>query len=263
MHQKDLVQILTTACNKRDITFQTYSDNWLIEMKKGVKTHWVAGQNFDLNTQANSVMARDKVASSTVMKLNKVACVEHFLLDRREQHDSNLPTISQALLHSGAIVMKPLNGHGGQNVAMVRSAEEARRHILSNQHTAWAYCGLRSVSAEVRIVVVDGEIQIALHKSRPVIRDGLKLYNLSQGASAERLDYTKLDKKLSVLATDAMRALGLRIGAVDILLNTDGSYEVLEVNAIFSLMRYSKINDATYADVASFYDRLVYKLFTE
>lgn len=240
---------------------RTYSDDWLIELSDGVVSHWIAGQHFDLNSQANSVIATDKAASSALLSARGIPHVPHYLLDRKEQERLELPSIKRAL-GQYEVVMKPLKGHSGRLVTKIQSIDQAKELLINNPGYTWAYGPLRNLESEVRLVVLDGTIELALKKINPTDHDGLKLFNLSRGATAKIIDTNHIDAGMAKMATTAMHALGLKMAAVDVIMTTQGEVEILEINAIFSLMRFAKINDATYEEVASFYDRLIVKLFT-
>lgn len=253
--------MLRDICARRGITLRSYSDDWVLEITNGTQTHWVFGQNFDLNSQANAAIAADKVACSVLLDEYGVPHVPHYLLDRRSQERADLGQIENAL-RGGSLVMKPLRGHSGEHVSKVDTVQQARDVLTQNPGVTWAYSPHRNIESETRIVVVDEQVELTLRKTKPADRDGLKLFNLSKGATAVRVGVDEISNEVSKMAMYAVRALGLRMAAVDIVTLQDGSNEVLEANAIFSLMRYAKMNDATYSEVASFYDRLLVKLFT-
>lgn len=239
-----------------------HCDGWLLELYNDAGRHWVAGQSFDLNSQASSVLASDKVAVSAVLSADGIPHVEHHLFSREDCERQDVSSIQKELV-ARDVILKPLNGHSGNLVRRISSAEQARQHIVNHPGVVWAYSGFREIESELRLVVLDGTVQLALRKKNPVMHADLKMFNLSKGASAEHVDVRMLNKDITSYALRAMNATGLRLAAVDIIIGIDGTIEVLEINATFSLMRYAKINDATYSEVASFYDRLIGTIFTD
>lgn len=262
MNQHALVEIISDICKHNAIETRTYNDGWVIEMNGYGATHRIIGQNFDLNSQAAAALASDKVAASTLLADNGISSVSHQLVDRFRGGQYDVTAIKSALT-KGYIVLKPLQGASGNLVTRIGSYGQFERAVASGPNIVWAFSQWRDIAKEVRLVVVDGVIELALEKTDPVVIDGLRFFNLSKGATARSLTDNHIDDSIQELAQSAMHTLGLRMAAVDIIQSANGTFEVLEVNAQFSLMRYSKVNDTTRKEVVSFYDRLIRTLFTE
>ena len=261
MHQTEIATILRRLCEQQGILLQTFSDDWLLRMSKGDSTHLVLGQSFDINAQSRSAIANDKVAASILLRDADINCVNHILLARNGIRARSEDQLTRDL-ESGPVVLKPLVGHSGNDVRLISSLAQAKQVIAESHVTTWAYSRYRSIESEYRIVVLDGHIQLMLKKINPVDIEGLVLYNLSQGATAVSVNGGGLPGRATELALEAMRVIGLRMAAVDVIVSDKGTVEVLEVNATFSLMRYAKTNDTAYKEVVSFYDRLLQTMFT-
>ncbi len=235
------------------------SDGWLVCLSKDGSTRQIAGMNFDLNTQAAAAIARDKVATSSRLQSVSIAHVPHCLF--RVDADGWSDHAMNELLDQGDVVIKPLEGGDGKHVYRIRQAADTK-NITHTTVESWATSPWQDISKELRIVVVNGECWLAYEKTKPVIVNGLKFFNLSLGAVAQHVDVQDISKSIRELAAGATGAIGLHIAAVDIVITEQGVAKVLEINSAFSLTRYAKTNTATYDEVAVFYDRLIASMFS-
>lgn len=259
MNERLLERLISKACVRHDVELRILSDGWLFEMQKNGRVHRVLGTDFGLNTQVSAAIAKDKVATSIVLERAGIRQVKHELLSTHGRHIDE-STLSGAITQ-WPVVLKPLEGSHGMNVSRVGSATQIL-DIISNVESAWALSPYVDVQSEVRLVVVDGDIRLAHLKQDPVMRNGLKLFNLHAGATAIPLSVSELPVDTVRLAQSAMAALDLRMAAVDIVTTSSGERFVLEVNAAFSLNRFAATSNRAYAMTADFYDELVGRMFS-
>ena len=252
------LRFIEQACSKHGVQLTVLSDGWVLELRKDGRLRRVVGSNFDLNDQAASALARDKVAMAAVLNARGIKHVPHRLLKARDDVEIDGLLLDE-MLAQGAVVLKPLEGSSGDLITKADDAHSAIRFVKQSGVSSWAVSPFVDIEQEIRLVMHEAAAWLTYAKTDPVLRRGVRLFNLSKGAKA--LPLTHVDEALLNLATDAMTAAGLRLGAVDIVRTSDDSVAVLEINAGFSLTRYAQTNEATFEQVASFYDRIVADMF--
>lgn len=262
MNERILLKLIERACQRHGVELNILSDGWLLELRKADQLHRIVGSNFDFNDQAAASIARDKVATSSLLAANEIKHVHHKLL---RQHDVTTLDVQElhSILDAGGAVVKPLKGGSGNFVARADTIEAIEKLTKEPGIPAWAISPFVDIVREVRLVIFKDKVGLAYTKVKPVVSDNLKLFNLSKGAKAEPLPISDISDELSSLAIAAMRVVGLHLAAVDIVITSADQVFVLEVNAAFSLARYAKINEATYEQVASFYDQIVADMFSQ
>jgi glutathione synthase/RimK-type ligase-like ATP-grasp enzyme len=245
--------ILRTICKPRGITVATYSDEWLIEMTKGDLTVRTLGYKWSLNDAAASEIAQDKVAAAELMAARDVTCVPHYLIRTRATEAS----WAEWQWGSG-MVIKPLTGTSGHGVKLITSSDKVQGWMEQGYIEAWAASPFVSIEREIRIIVCDDDILLAYQKL-PVIKDGLKMFNLGQGATPKAVELTN---DHIALARRTMKALGLRLAAIDIIQTADGVIKVLEVNDGFMMEHYARFSPQNKEKVISMYEAIIDHAFT-
>ena len=261
MHERVFVTFIRAACERQSITLTVRSDGWLLELEKNGLVHRILGTNFGLNSQVASAIADDKVAASVLMSEVGIKNVPHVLLKSRSNSQLDEAKL-RGMLEESDVVVKPLVGSHGHLVKRVKSIKDAYSIISESGVESWAVSPFVEVDHELRLVVVDGAVRLAHTKINPVLENGLKLFNLSAGATAKGVSLHEVPSLLARMAINAVRVLGLRTAAVDIAVTAEGQPFVLEVNAAYSLTYYAGTNKAAYDETALFYDSLVADLFS-
>jgi len=247
-----MVRMIREMCHDLGIKFRAFSDDWVIEMEKSGKTRRVVGYQFDLNNAAASGIAQDKVAAYQVLSSRTIPAVPHVLL-RTKAGEAQWQAIDWSL---GAVV-KPLLGTGGHGIKLFHDATEAKKYIHASGIEAWAASPLQKVLREVRLILLDDEVLLAYQK-QSVEHEGLKLFNLGQGATPST--YMPSDRALK-LAKDAQEAIGLRICAVDIFELASGEWKILEVNSGFMMEHYARFSKENEQNSEQLYRQVVEKIF--
>lgn len=234
------------------IRFQTFSDDWVLELERAGEVHRMIGYQFDLNNAASAHIAQDKVAAYQVMISRDIPAAAHFLL-RTKAGDVQWRTVEWA----DGVVVKPLLGTGGHGVKLFYSEEDAKREVNESGIDAWAASPLLDAGREVRLILLDDQLLLSYQK-QPVVRDGLKFFNLSQGATPAPYDP---EPKVRQLAQAAQQALGLRICAVDLLQLNNGEWIVLEINSGFMMENYARVSPENKQRTVDLYRQIVNRLF--
>ncbi|MBC7512461.1 ATP-grasp domain-containing protein [Candidatus Saccharibacteria bacterium] len=260
MRERVFVTFIRTACERQSIALTIRSDGWLLELEKNGLMHRILGTIFGFNSQVACAIADDKVAASVLLSEAGITNVPHFLLKSRANSQLDEARL-RGMLNESDVVIKPLEGSHGHLVTRIKTIEDAHSIVSESGVESWAASPFVEVDHELRLVVVDGAVHLAHTKINPVLVNGLKLFNLSAGATASDVSLHEVPPLLARMATDAVRVLGLRTAAVDIAVTDDGQPSVLEVNAAYSLTYYAGTNKAAYDETALFYDSLVADLF--
>lgn len=262
MAERKFSELLKTACSQLGVHIDVFSDEWVFRLEKDGERRFVIGGVFDCNSQSSAAIARDKVATSALLIDAGVATVEHVALQTADGKGVYTDKLHRLFATDQPVIIKPIDGAGGRDVYRFDTAFEATSFLRSHHDEAWAGCYMEEVVSETRVVVLNGDILLCYRKTNPVIKHGVKLFNLHKGAVAESILPVTIGESYKKLALDSVNALGLALGAVDIILCSDGAVKVIEVNASFTLTQYAAINDATSEEVASTYRSIVESLFT-
>lgn len=221
--RRRFVRQLGDAARDLGLRVRWLSGYWIAQLDAADATRHVCGYTFPLNSSAAAQLARDKVATHAVLAAAGVPSVPHLLADSPE-----------AVAGQGfPAVIKPCCGYGGRGLARVRDAAELPAALAGHAETP-AVAPWLDITAEYRVVMLDGAALLAYRKVLPAGADGWQ-HNLTHGA-VPRL--VPPDGERDVLAAAAMRALGLRFAAVD-LVDVAGELSVLEVNGGVTLERFS------------------------
>lgn len=226
-----LVRIVRSVCDEQNISFRSYSDDWILELTKGTVQKRICGYKFPLNDSAAAMIAQDKVAAYQVLMAGSVAAVEHILIRTKATH-AQWP---QREL-TGGFVLKPLMGTSGHGVHAFDAINEAKLVVQNSSIEAWALSPRINIVRETRYVMLDGNVLLAYDK-QPAQQEGLVMFNLSKGA---RPQVIRPDEAQLTIARNAMRVLGLRVAAVDIVETAAGETMVLEVNDGFMMEHFAR-----------------------
>ena len=252
--KRRLVALIREISQQSGIDFSTYSDDWVIELEKSGVKNRILGYKFSLNDAVAAAIADDKVAAHQILDRSGVDSLPHVLL-RSPFSGQKL----QEFERWGEIVVKPLDGSGGYGVKKFADTNLALDWLASTGHPAWAVSPYVDIAREIRIVMLDGRDLLAYEK-RPVMIDGLKMFNLGRGATP--VGITPTDDLLQ-LAASAQRALGLRLSSVDIIETADGKLMVLEVNSGIMMEHYLRLSDEHYRRAVKVYQAIIEQLFAQ
>lgn len=259
-----LTEAVQLACDRRNIDCRYFSDNWVIRLEKAGKTHFVYASGFDTNSHASARIANDKVATYLLLADDNIAAIPHFLLSTVVEPQVTLKQLTQLLRQYGSLVIKPTEGSRGELVAHFDTVEAIESYTSTHAHIAsWAASPFVDIQREVRLIVYNQHVQLAYEKVAPMTRNNLKLFNLNLGAKAKPLAVELLGKELANAAVQAMEAIGLQLGAVDIVYNSLGQAFVLEINSGFSLEHFAQLSSRNRQAVIDLYLLVIDSLFPE
>lgn len=145
-----------------------------------------------------------------------------------------------AFAKTGAAVLKPLRGYGGQGIWLLRDgrAERGEERVpldawAAHPDSRHAYLAMEFLTrvgeGDKRIVVVDGEVLGSILRLPP---PGSWLCNVARGGRVEPTTLTPGEERIVATLAPRMRALGVVMYGVDTLVGNDGARVLSEVNTM-------------------------------
>jgi glutathione synthase/RimK-type ligase-like ATP-grasp enzyme len=229
-----LDMLIPEIADELGITCRSFSSNWVHQLSLENVRAEIFGYKFGINGAAAAAIAGDKVATSDILRHNGISAVEHVLLHNYQGQLKRYGSVE------GEVVAKPLSGSGGWGVQKFANQAEAEQVISESERFAWAISPYREIAREIRIIMLDGEILLAYEKTQPVVRDGLKMFNL--GAGAKPLDIQP-HAALADMVRETMMMLNLRLASVDVVELQNGELCVMEVNDGIMMEHYMRQSD--------------------
>jgi glutathione synthase/RimK-type ligase-like ATP-grasp enzyme len=261
------IEQVEAACRSLGIRLTWSSDRWIGTMQRDSRRERVVGYTFGLNDSAAVEISIDKGATSSVLSSNSVEVVRH-----REWTFGDLGSVADAQIVADderlPIVVKPVRGHSGIDVYRAFSVDEvaATFDLLRQKYGAVVVSPFVSDAEEYRLIFLDGRSMLAFQKKRAADAKDPRTewrHNAEFGSTPEVLaEDSEIYERLASLARRAMVALGLRVGAVDILVSGD-EHRVLEVNDAFTLDRFSLASSAGFDRAAAIVLAVVAAIFDE
>jgi glutathione synthase/RimK-type ligase-like ATP-grasp enzyme len=248
-----LSEAVQKFCQEQGISYSVFSDNWVMRLGEGRDTHFVIGTALGCNNQASAAIATDKVAAYQLLADAGVPAVAHYLVKSTPDIGLNAVALQELLDEHGSLVLKPLKGGRGSHVGKFETTTAIQDFAQANPEDAWTVSPYIDIQRELRLVVLDGAVLLAYEKSEPPVINNLRMYNLNLGATPKDVDLAGLDSALKSIAARSLTALGLRLGAVDIVIDADGNAKVLEINTSFSLEHYAATSQQRRQAVVAMY----------
>lgn len=231
-----LTQVLEDWCTARKGRVTPVAGAWVTRVDLPQGHFFVHGYALPLNSAASFQLARDKVATSTVLMEAGVACIPHRLVMRPEVAQAwyGYPCSVEKQLEECRrqfgedMVIKPNHGFGGQGVERVHGQVEALSRTLDilAVDRDCAVSPFVDAARELRLVVLDGRVVCVYEKERG--EDWR--HNLARGARAVPLEDSALRDRATQRAREACEVLGLRLASVDVFV-TGEDLRVIEVNS--------------------------------
>lgn len=244
------------------LTYRAFSDDWIIQLRRGDATRHILGYMFDLNSQVAAAIATDKVGTYELLHASGVAAVPHVLLTAPTMPQPDESLIQNLLACEHALVVKPTQGSRGRDVYLCTDTAMVQKLVGRTDISSWTASPWVDITRELRLVLLNGEVGVAYEKFDPVTVNGVRMFNLNLGAHARRVAPDSLEPALQQLAANAMQAIGLDLGAVDVVFDAEGTPSVLEINSGFSIEHFAAMKPAHYQEAVAFYERLIRGLFT-
>lgn len=259
--------LLYSICQEEDIELQFLSTNWLECLTKNGVTHYIMGHKYDLNSNAASLVADDKVATYEVLKAAQIPAAEHKLLYEFSNQSSytlgrnNIAYLQRYFAeHNNDIVIKPNRGMCGRNTFHITEAEQLGPALVEvfYSNPVAAICPFYRIRYEYRTVLLDDEVRLSYKKVLQRVGDWK--FNLQHGASAEPTPKDKIGV-IAKLARAAASKLGLRFCSVDVIETFDDELMVLEVNSGVMTDKYLQQHPDEYEQIKNLHRDAIRKMF--
>lgn len=178
MEEKLLRRLVREVCAEEGIQYRSFSYGWIIRLKKDGIYRYIAGNNFDLNTEASSRIACDKAATYAALHARRIPAAEHTLLLNPATRPGFIPeeghwnTIKRFFEgNNRRIVVKPNNGLQGRGCFLCRTMAEVERavHTLFREYDAIALSPFYPAEREYRVFALDGKPLFVYAKRKPFI----------------------------------------------------------------------------------------------
>jgi glutathione synthase/RimK-type ligase-like ATP-grasp enzyme len=243
-----MVKMLRDICAERGVSFDSYSDDWLLELKFSSKTHRVFGYRFDLNDSVSASVAQDKVATYQVLAKASIPAVPHVLVRTKVSHADR-----KVMGDWQKVVIKPLVGTSGHGVHLFDNIDAAIAHIEESPIAAWAAAPFIDIIREIRVILLNG-VPLLIYEKQPVTIRGLKMFNLGLGATPKDIE---ISDELLQLAISAQKELCLRLSTIDIVEDGAGESRVLEINDSIMMEHYARHSPENKQRAAQVYSAIV------
>lgn len=142
---------------------------------------------------------------------------------------------------SQAIVLKPLFGSQGKDIRLIRDKSELPKPSEQSQVYYLQQFVESDKPYDWRVFVVGDQVVSAMQ------RQGCDwVHNVAQGAECR---HAVIDDEIAELAVKAVQTVGLFYGGVDLIYDTNNTFQVIEINSIpawKSLQGVSSVNVAEY-----------------
>lgn len=176
-----LAKIVCEVCAARGLELASFSDDWVFQLRKGQRSARIFGYDFDLNTAAAKMIAKDKSATSDLLGANGIPRVEHRLFHGPQlagyvPMEGNWRSMLDFFERCRKdVVCKPNEGTCGRGVLRARKEAELESavHKLFSQSRSISLSPYEAFNAEYRVGVVKGSVEFMYRKDRPqVFGDG-------------------------------------------------------------------------------------------
>lgn len=180
---------------------------------------------------AQRVLNNSLAVGKAVNKLTAFRCLNENADINIPLFTTNLDDAQHVIEHWGPVVCRTkLNGHSGEGIVISNTVEELVDAPLYTQYI--------KKTLEYRVHVMHNEVFFVQRKARkmevPNEEVNWQVRNLAGGFIYANQD-VEVPQEVEQQAIDAINALGLDFGAVDIIKGVDRKYYVLEVNTACGL----------------------------
>lgn len=243
-----LDRVLPEVATNLSVGYRSFSKDWVHHFTSNGKQAEVFGYKFSINNAAASATADDKVATAALLEDAGVPCIPHVLVYNHNGEINRYASVD------GEVVAKPLRGMSGAGVLRFPSQAEAEKYMLETTRFAWTVAPYRTITREIRSIVLDGEILLTYEKRQTLVEDGkVTMFNLKYGAQPTDII---AEGEVCDITLRAMKALNLRVAAVDVV-EVNGKYEVLEINSGITMEHYMRMSEQHYERGKNVYMKII------
>lgn len=179
--KRQLVTLIEEICKEDGFKFESFSDNWIIQLTNtdGDKA-LIYGYKFPNNGAAVSKVCDDKAGLSDILKANSIPHVRHLYFEGPKSPmvgENGLFTVLFSLLKKhGKLVLKSNSGSGGTSVHKCETIKELEMATfdLLKSHRSMTVAPYIDIENEYRVIIENGKAMVIYAKQRPnVVGDGV------------------------------------------------------------------------------------------
>ena len=274
----DFYNIIKKICEELDIKITLLSSGWLIVLEKNNQIHYISGYKFDINNHGIGDILDDKGLFYDVMTYKKLPTSER--LSFYEVYDRKT-VLDYFKKHHNILIVKGNIGYCGNDVYLVNNEKDlfdTMDQLLLSQESI-SIEPYYDIINEYRVILLNNEVKVVFGKEKPfIIGDGIhsikelaikfndyfrdndqdiknpdyipKLnerieldfkFNLSKGARMFIDIDSNLKDKLTSIAKQVTKELGITFGSVDIIHTKDNKLLVLEANSGVMMDNYVRL----------------------
>jgi D-alanine-D-alanine ligase-like ATP-grasp enzyme len=184
--ERIIVKIIKEICIENNISYKSYSYDWLFRLSKNEKVIHIFGYQFENNSATTQAICLDKSATSDLLISNNIPSVENHLFMSPMNikyigETGNWKKLIKLLNYYDKLVCKKNEGKGGSDVYLVMNEidlEEAVYNIFKTSRTM-VVSPFYNISEEYRIIILNNTVKLIYSKNIPFI-EGNNIYSLKQ-----------------------------------------------------------------------------------
>lgn len=183
---RELIKILRVLAPEFGLTISTAFTDWVIRLAHpDGRRILIFGYDFGLNSSSSAEIARDKGATSHLLREANVPCLEHRIVFRPDWAKyTNQPSTYEAAFRAFKdfgedVVCKNNKGTGGIHVFRARAIGEVEQVLsdIFDVHYACTMSPFLKIDSEVRVILIDGHATAVFSKQRPeTLGDGTSTF---------------------------------------------------------------------------------------
>lgn len=241
------IEVMVEAGKRLGLVADVIDDGWTIRfIDKSGEEYDVIWFDVGLNSSLSRKKVSDKSMCYSLLSEAGLSAVPHWFLMPPGNTKYSVGGIFKEIYalfeaSESGLVLKPNEGGAGKDVTLVKSLNDLDIASLDlfRSGSAIAVSPYYHYDVEYRVVVLDGEVQMAFGKRK---MDGDFKHNLSSGSVVEQVPYF-IEDELFDLAVRAADALGSRFCTVDIIDHDRDGLMIMEINNTVTLKRVADFGD--------------------
>ncbi|MBD2414848.1 alpha-L-glutamate ligase [Nostoc calcicola FACHB-389] len=260
----DNVSLLLQACENLNISYEIiYPAENLIKVKFNNKHHYFCNYSTPLINQAVAKIVKDKEYTYHILnkkiKLPRTMGFLSPLCDTKYKMYLKFPTIEDIILEIKEnfeipVIVKRNSGSSGHNVFLCQNQDEIENALkeIFNLNSKYDYVAIAQelipIKSEYRAVFLNKELVLLYEKD---ITNANFTGNLSplhwDGAKAKYISDSKILSEIDNFARPIFEELDLDYGGLDIVLDKDNQYWLIEINSHPNFTIFTRDNGKEHA----------------
>lgn len=290
-------EMIKDICLKKHIKFNLVSKDWIMVLEKEEHIKYIIGYKFPLNDYGASEVCNDKYALYEVLKKYHIPVAEHHILFKNYDKEE---VKNYAFKYNYDMVVKSNTGTCGNSMYHTEDLDSLYNYIdkLLIKNYSISVLPYYEIKTEYRTVILDNKVELFYGKRKPiVIGDGIHTiyellcqfnpiyfkkiskegldrilakdeiyeynwqFNLSKGAIPFNVNDDDLKEKITNMALQVVKTLGIKFASIDIIELYTGELLVLESNCGVMMENYALIMPNGKEIVYEIYNKAIDMMF--